>query len=67
MATPLKRVPDPSPEEIERRCRDIQRTWDVDTTWAREHHLNLEDRGDFDWRPPVVVEPDVYSSGGEMA
>ena len=63
MATSLKRVPDPTPQEIEQRCRDIQRTWDASTRWVRQHDLNREDHAAFAWRPPVVAEPDVDSSG----
>ena len=67
MATPLTRVPVPTPEEIEQRCREIQRTWDASTRWVRQHDLNREDRDAFAWEPPTVAEPDVYGYSGELA
>ena len=67
MATPSTRMPDPTPQEIQQRCREIQQTWDADTRWVRRYDQNLKDRDAFVWRPPTVAELDVYGSrrGGD--
>ena len=63
MTTPSPRVPDPTPQEIHKRCLAIQRGWNASTRWVRQHDLKREDHAAFAWQPPTVAESDVYGSG----
>lgn len=51
-------VPDPTPEEIEARCKEIQAGWDEETRLARIVDRKLLP-SPHEWTPPVISTSDI--------